>query len=147
MKTSINIACCITTRSLYYCYKGLYLRYRVIMRDLIGLRFAINGLRQFFKTERNGRIQGVSGVVAILTGIIFRISLNEWMVLLLCVGGVLGLEILNSAIEKLCNLITTDYHPQIKLVKDLSAGAVLMMCIISVIIGCIIFIPKLLHLY
>jgi len=66
----------------------------------------------------------------------------EWIVVLLCICAVLGLEMINSALEHLCNLVQRDYHPLVKKIKDVSAGAVLIASIISVVIGFIIFIPK-----
>lgn len=112
------------------------------MRDFLGFRFAFNGLSQFFRTERNGRIQGIIAILVIIAGFIFHLSKVEWLAVLLCIALVLGLEMVNSAIEKLCNLVTTNYHPEIKIIKDVSAAAVLIISIISVIIAAIIFLPR-----
>jgi diacylglycerol kinase len=112
--------------------------------------FALNGWRLFFRTEQNGQIQAVIGLLAIIAGFVFHISSTEWMFLLLCIGLVLGLEMINSVIEKLADHVHPQWHPQIKWVKDAAAGAVLIAALMSAIIGCIIFIPKLLqllHLY
>lgn len=112
------------------------------MRDFLGFRFAFNGLSQFFRTERNGRIQAIIAILVIIAGFIFHLSKVEWLAVLLCIALVLGLEMVNSAIEKLCNLVTTNYHPEIKIIKDVSAAAVLIISIISVIIAAIIFLPR-----
>lgn len=117
------------------------------MRDFLGFRFAFNGLTQFFRTERNGRIQGIAAILVIIAGGFFHLSKIEWIAALLCIAMVLGLEMVNSAIEKLCNLITTDYHPQIKIIKDVSAAAVLVTSIISAIVAAIIFLPKIFHVF
>ena len=103
---------------------------------------AFNGIRYFFKTERNGKIPACVAAFVLLTGFYFNLSSIEWIFILLCIGAVLGLEMVNSALEHLCNLVHNEYHPIIKTIKDLAAGAVLFTSIISVIIGLIIFLPK-----
>ena len=107
---------------------------------------AFNGIQYFFKTERNGKIQAAVGLFVILAGFYFRLSSIEWIFILLCIGAVLSLEMLNSALEHLCNLVHNDHHPAIKIIKDVSAGAVLFASVISAMIGLIIFLPKIAEL-
>jgi diacylglycerol kinase len=108
--------------------------------------FALHGWRLFFRTEQNGQIQGVVALAVLVLGFVFRISATEWLVLMLCIGLVLGLEMLNSAVEKLCDHVHPQWHLQIKWVKDVTAGAVLWAALVSAIVGCIVFIPKLIQL-
>ena len=103
---------------------------------------ASNGLKYFFLNERNGKIQLCISVVAIALSIGLRISTNEWLVVLLCIGFVIGLEMLNTAIENLCNMVQKEYHPTIKIIKDVAAAGVLWVSLISLVIGFIIFLPK-----
>jgi diacylglycerol kinase len=107
------------------------------------LIFATRGIKQFFFHERNSKLQTVMGVTAILLGIIVSLSSFQWLLVLLCIGFVISLEMINSAIERYCDLVTTDFHPGIKTIKDVAAGAVLVASIMSLIIGLIIFIPAL----
>ncbi|MEP6466443.1 MAG: diacylglycerol kinase family protein [Parafilimonas sp.] len=107
---------------------------------------AFNGIQYFFKTERNGKIQASVAVLVVLAGFYVKLSSFEWIITLMCIGAVLSLEMLNSAVEQLCNMVHSEYHPIIKIIKDVAAGAVLAVSIISSIIGLIIFIPKLLQL-
>lgn len=107
---------------------------------------ALRGIIDFFKLERNGRIQGVVTVAVLIAAGVFHLSSIEWIVVLLCICAVLGAEMINSALEHVCDLVQRDYHPLIKKIKDVSAGAVLVASVISVIIGLIIFIPKILAL-
>lgn len=109
------------------------------------LRFALNGLSLFFRRERNGQIQGVLAVVAVAAGLFFGITRTEWLALLLCIGLVISLEMLNSAIERICNMYTTDYHPGIKIVKDIAAAAVLWSALVALVVGLLIFIPHVLR--
>jgi diacylglycerol kinase len=104
--------------------------------------FAFNGLVVFFKNETNGRIQGVCAVIASALAVYYNISTAEWIWLLGSICMVITLEMINSAIEKVCNMITNDFHPVVKAIKDMCAGAVLLASIFSFIIGCIIFLPK-----
>jgi len=107
---------------------------------------AFNGIQYFFKNERNGKIQLFVSFLVMLTGFYFRLPTIEWVFIFLCIGAVLAMEMLNSALEHLCNMVHHDYHPAIKIIKDISAGAVLFTSIISVLIGFIIFLPKILSL-
>jgi undecaprenol kinase/diacylglycerol kinase (ATP) len=110
------------------------------------LRFAINGIYHFFRRERNGQIQGVIGSLSIVAGIFLGLTRTEWMALLLCTALVISLEMLNSAIERICNMYTTEYHPAVKIIKDVAAAAVLWSAIMALIIGVLIFLPHLLVL-
>ena len=113
-----------------------------MLNFLKGFVYAFNGLIAFFTSERNGRIQLIVAIVVVICGWWFHLSKTEWITILACIAAVLSLEMINSAIEKLCNLVHPTYHPVIKTTKDISAGAVLWVSIISAIIGGIIFLPK-----
>lgn len=105
--------------------------------------FALQGIKQFFSRDKNGKIQLVIGIVAIILGFTVSLTSYQWLLVLLCIGLVISLEMINSAIERYCDLVTTDFHPGIKIIKDVAAGAVLVASIMSLIIGLIIFIPAL----
>jgi diacylglycerol kinase len=98
---------------------------------------------QFFSKQRNAKIQTVMGIAAITLGFIVSISPYQWLLVLFCIGLVISLEMINSAVEILCDMVTTDFHPKIKIIKDVAAGAVLVASIASLIIGLMIFIPAL----
>ena len=110
------------------------------------LMFAIVGVKQFFSRDRNGKIQTVIGITAIILGFTVSLSSFQWLLVLFCIGLVISLEMINSAIEKYCDLVTTDFHPGIKIIKDVTAGAVLVASLMSLVIGLIIFIPALVKL-
>ena len=94
---------------------------------------------------KNFKIQIGIFVCCLFFGIIIEIELSEWIIIFLTGGMVLALEIINTAIEELCNLYSTNENPKIKLIKDLSAGAVLVASIFSFVIGILIFLPKILN--
>jgi diacylglycerol kinase len=112
------------------------------MRVIKSFGWAFNGLKDCILHEKNFRIQYVLAFLVVIGGFFLRLSSNEWTTILLCFAVVLGFEIINSAIEKLCNLVSPDFNLTIKKVKDMSASAVLLSAIITFIIGCIIFLPK-----
>lgn len=80
-----------------------------------------------------------------ITGFILKISNTEWLFIIVCAMSVLALELLNTAIEHLCDAITTGIHPAIKIIKDVSAAAVLLAAAGSAVIGIIIFFPKIIN--
>ena len=103
---------------------------------------AFRGLMCFFRHERNGRIQMMIGTIAIILGLLLRLSIRELIAVLLCTGTVLSAEMMNSALEKLCDYSQPYFDVQIKVIKDVAAGAVLFISIISAITGALIFLPK-----
>lgn len=110
-------------------------------------KHAFEGIRVAIKSERNLQIHIVIMFLVIIIGIILKISVVEWFVCLLLFGGVISLEMINTAIETTVDLITMEKNSKAKLAKDASAGAVLVMAIVSVIIGLIIFVPKILEVF
>jgi len=111
---------------------------------LFRLSNAFKGWVHFFRTETNGRIQAVVAILVVAAGFFFGISVQEWLWVLLCIGLVTGLEMVNTAIETLANHLHPERHSEIGIVKDVAAGAVLWASVVSVIIGSVIFLPKLL---
>jgi undecaprenol kinase/diacylglycerol kinase (ATP) len=103
---------------------------------------AFNGLFYFFLHERNGKLEIGIAFIAVLLSFLMKVSISEWFAVLLCIALVVGFEMLNSALERLCDVVQEDYHPVIKLIKDMAAAAVLWCSIVSAIIGLIIFLPK-----
>ncbi len=104
--------------------------------------YAFNGLKLCVLKEANFRIHIACSVLAIVLAILLGLTAVEWMIVLLCIGFVLSMEIINTAIEQVCNFVHRDIHPSMKVVKDIAAGAVLASAIIAVICGAIIFLPK-----
>lgn len=108
---------------------------------MLGFDHAFRGLLQMFQSERNFKTQLIVFSLVISLGIYLNISTTHWISILLISALVLSLEIINSAIEKSCNLITTEINPQIALIKDISAAAVLLASLFAVVIGIMIFYP------
>lgn len=106
---------------------------------------AAGGIRHAFRTEANFRIHVAVMTLTVTLGMVFRISEVEWLFVAGCSMLVLSMELVNTAIENVCDLISKEYHPLIKLIKDVAAAAVLISAIGSVVTGIIIFFPKIFH--
>ena len=109
--------------------------------------YAGDGLRSLFRTEHNAWIHFVLTAAAITLGFVLGISRGEWLVLVITLGLVWMAELFNTCIEKIMDFISTDRHPQIKIIKDLAAAAVLVSALVALAVGFLIFIPKLLPLW
>ena len=112
-----------------------------VRKSAKSFQYGFAGLWTAFRGEHNMWIHLTAAVLAILFGWLCQLTKVEWILLLLCIGGVLSLEIINTALEKLCDLVHKDFHPLIRQIKDLAAAAVLVMAIVAFIIGCLLFIP------
>ena len=103
--------------------------------------YAFKGIASLLKREHNAWIHCIAIVVVTLAGLHFGITRTEWCIVCLCFGMVLAAEGFNTAIERLVDLVSPDFHPVAGDVKDVAAGAVLICAIVAAIIGMIIFIP------
>lgn len=113
---------------------------------LKGVKYSLKGIRILATTEDSIKAQLILGLFAVFLGVIFKISATEWMIQLTVSGLVLVAEALNTAIEKIADFVHPNYHKQIGMIKDIGAGAAGIAAIISLIVGCIIYIPKILPL-
>ncbi len=107
---------------------------------------AIDGIEFAVNHERNIKIEIVVGIIASILGFLLNISVIEWAIIVLVIAMVICLELVNTAIERAVDLTTKEYKELAKIAKDVAAGAVLVMSMFSVIIGIIIFLPKLMLL-
>ena len=114
------------------------------MRGLLAsFKYAIAGIWRAFKQERNLKIHALAIVVVVVLGLCLHIDRFEWLALLLTIALVVGLELLNTAVEALVDLVTEEYRHFAAIAKNVAAGAVLFCAFVAVIIGLVIFIPHL----
>jgi diacylglycerol kinase len=107
--------------------------------------YALSGIVSCFRSEPNFRIHSGFSIVVLILSFVCNISAIEWIAVSFCIAFVISMEMLNTAIEKFCDVIHKEVHPAIKKVKDISAGAVLVSALFSLIAGTIIFLPKIIH--
>ncbi|CAN5616838.1 diacylglycerol kinase family protein [soil metagenome] len=116
------------------------------MKLLRSFLYAGRGIKFCFQQELNFRIHVLAIVVVVCAGFYFSITTTEWIFVTGCCTIVVAMEMLNTALEKMCDLVTKDFHPLIKCIKDVSAGAVLVCAAGSLLTGTIIFLPKIIQL-
>ncbi len=104
---------------------------------------ALAGIVETYRSERNFKIHVVVALAAVSIGAWIDMTPSEWRWILLCIAMVFIMEMLNTAIEALVDLVSPDKHPLAKKAKDVAAGAVLIAAVFSVIMGAMIFSPKL----
>jgi diacylglycerol kinase len=110
-------------------------------------RFAINGIVQVVKNEHNARVHVVALIFVIAFGVFFNIQPLEWVAITIVAGLVILTELLNTAVERLADFVEPQWNDNIGLIKDYCAGAVLISALVAVIVGAIIFVPKILLLF
>lgn len=110
-------------------------------------RYAARGISDLFRFENNARIHLFAALAAVAVGIFLQISITEWAVVLTQIALVWAAEAFNTALEKLADAVSPEYHPLIKSVKDLAAGGVLIVAVSAAVVGGLIFLPKFLSLF
>ena len=114
------------------------------MKKLINsFAYAIKGLNYTFRSQLNFKIHCLAGLVAIILGFLVDLNSDEWLWIILSIALVIILELVNTAIEILVDLVSPEYHPKAGTIKDVAAAAVLIGALMALIIGLFIFVPKL----
>ncbi len=105
-------------------------------------KYAFVGIVTALKKEQNMKIHFTIAILVILAGILLKITALEWIICLILIGIVISLELVNTAIEQVVDIAMPEINEKAKIAKDVAAGAVLVVAIMSAIVGFIIFIPK-----
>lgn len=110
-------------------------------------KHAFRGIRTLFRETPNAWIQLAATVPVILLGVLFRLSPREWLALVIVTGAVFSMEAVNTALERLSDYACNkEIHPLVKETKDLAAAGVLIAALTALIVGVIIFVPKVVEL-
>ncbi len=115
-----------------------------ILAYLKSFQYAIEGLIYAFKEHNSFRIEVIAAVTVMLAGLFFKITRSEWLILMLLVFSVLVAELLNTAVETSLDYLAKEHHVDVKIAKDVAAGAVFLLSLGSVAIGLVIFLPYIL---
>lgn len=116
---------------------------RFLRRHFYSFIFAINGLKKALSSWSNLWVELLAAILVFFFGIIFNIPKVEWLIVIWCIGLVISLELMNSAIEVVLDFLHKEHHEDIKKAKDIAAGAVLVAALTSAVIGLLIFGPRL----
>ena len=104
--------------------------------------YAFEGIFTCIRNERNIKIHCTVAILVVIAGAVLGITPTEWCICLTLFGLVIALELVNTAIESVVDLVTTERKPLAKVAKDTAAGAVLVAAIMAAIVGLIIFVPR-----
>jgi len=113
-----------------------------LLKFLKGFVYAFEGILFGLKNERNFKLHVFAAIIVLIASMLTALSTIEWIIIILLIGGMLSLELMNSAVERVVDLVTSKQHPLAKHAKDFAAGSVLIYAIVSAVIGLIIFVPK-----
>ncbi|NAS30037.1 diacylglycerol kinase family protein [Flavobacteriaceae bacterium R38] len=113
-----------------------------IIKRIKSVGYAFKGVVLLVTTEASIKVQLFLGIFITIAGFYYNISSTEWMIQILIIGLVMSVEGLNTAVEKMADFIHPDHNDKIGFIKDIAAGAVFISAIIAVIVGCIIYLPK-----
>ncbi len=104
--------------------------------------YAFQGLKTAFINEPNLRFHLFAGVMALLVGFLLKLKTYEWLLLAFIIFFVITLELLNTVLEAIVNMVSPEVQPYAKIAKDVSAACVLLAAILSIIVGSVLFWPK-----
>lgn len=114
-------------------------------RFLSSFKNSISGLKYAYFNEQSMFIHLIITIFVILLGIILKISLMEWIIVISLLAIIAIIELVNTAIEAVCDAVTLEHNELIKISKDTASSAVFVACIISIIVGIAIFVPKIIE--
>jgi diacylglycerol kinase (ATP) len=109
---------------------------------LKSIGFALKGAYKLITTEHSIMVQFSIAILLVIAGFYFHISREEWMMQTLAFGMVLGIESLNTAVEKIADFIHPEFHDRIGFIKDIAAGAVMFAATAAIVVGLLIYVPK-----
>ncbi len=118
-----------------------------IKKRLASFRYAIQGIALLLKETPNAHIHFFAAILAIILGVLFGISVAEWLAVLIVIGLVFALEAINTSIETLADFACKERNESIKKVKDLAAAGVLLASIAALAVGVVIFLPKIIEIF
>jgi diacylglycerol kinase (ATP) len=110
-----------------------------VTKTVRSFRYAWHGIYLVVRYENNTRVHLLASVAAVVLGVFLELNYLEWALVLMQIGLVWAAETFNTALEKLVDMVSPEYHPLAGKVKDMAAGAVLIVSLMSVVVGSIIF--------
>ncbi len=117
-----------------------------IRRLFSSFKYAIEGIKSAYKTEQNLLVHTIVAVIAIVLGIVLKLSTIEFAIVALVIGFVITAEMINTALEYAVDMAMPTIHPLAKIAKDVASGAVLFAAISSIAVGLLIYLPKIIEL-
>src|ERR1044072_5951125 len=110
-------------------------------RRALSFKYAFSGIAAFLYSEPHARIHAVATVLVTALGIWCQLSGSQWIAIVIVMDMVWITEMLNTIIKKMMDHLSPEYHPRVKWIRDVAAGAVLIAAIVAVITGAVVFLP------
>lgn len=118
-----------------------------LIRVSKSFKYAISGLVYAFKEEQNFRVHTVAAIASIILGFVLKISLFEWIAIVICISLVLMAELINTIFERIVDILKPRLHPYAEKIKDMMAGIVVVAAALSLVLALLIFLPKILAFF
>jgi len=112
------------------------------MHIINSFKFAADGIKEAFQSERNMKVHFLLMILAIILGIILKLSSVEWGILIITIGLVLISEFINTSLEQIVDIVSPEKQEKARIAKDLAAAGVLVSAIVAVLVGIFLFVPK-----
>lgn len=109
---------------------------------LKSFKYAADGIKEAFKNEKNMRVHFALMILAIVLGLVLKLSSIEWAILVVTIGLVLILEFINTSLEQIVDIVSPEKQEKARIAKDVAAAGVLISAIVSVLVGIFLFVPK-----
>lgn len=111
------------------------------------LKNSMNGLKSYAKEGKSIIFYSIGVIIEVIMGIVYQISGLEWILIICILGIILAIELINTALESVCDAVTQEYNEFIKVAKDCGSASTGVVCIVAVLLNIIIFLPKILALF
>lgn len=118
-----------------------------IKRFFHSIKYSIEGLLYAYRYEQSMWIHGIATIFSICLGVIFQIKLSEWAIVFIALGVILGMELINTAIEATVDMVTLEKNPLAKVAKDCGSAATFVMTMVSIVIALFVFGPYFLEIF
>jgi len=112
------------------------------MEIIKSFKYALTGIKEAFKSEKNMKVHFALAFLAIILAIILNLSPAEWAILILTIGLVLILELVNTSLEKIVDLVSPEIKEEARIAKDVAAAGVLVSAVVAILVGSFLFLPK-----
>ena len=116
-------------------------------RFLASIKNSLDGLIYAYRYEQSLWIHGIFTIFAVALGIIFQIKLSEWAIVFIALGVILGMELINTAIEAVVDLVTLEIHPLAKIAKDCGSAASFVMALVALVICLFVYGPYFMEIF
>ena len=110
------------------------------------IQYSLQGLQYFFQYERSAIVYLVASILGLMGAWMLHMSPMEWLVIILLLVMILSAELLNTAIEAVCNLVSPEYNPYVKIAKDCGSAATFVLSTVGIAVGFVMYIPKIIEL-